>query len=701
MGGVEEDYNDDKDETQQDEDDELIKQISKDIRDSENHLRGWLDEAKSCYDYFAGNQWDEKDIATLAKDNRPVVVFNRIARTINAVSGLELQNRQEVNFSARQVDDNGASQVLSAAAKWARDNCDAEDEESEAFQDNLICGMGWTETRVEYDTNLNGAIAVDRIDPLMMRYDQNARKRNLDDRRWNALLKDMTREEFKEFWPDFDPQFATSYTENQDSIHDSTLAFQYNNDQSDPLRSQKSVRVIQYQYWCREKVYRVVQKDGSIEEFTEENFNKNKDFIESEKLTYTDQPKKIFKQVFINGKQILEQGKCPVDGFTFRCNTGLRNRNKNNWFGLVSLMKDPQQWANKWLSQIMFIINSNAKGGVMFESGSFRNIRQAEEQWSSPSGMIELNPGTLAQGKIQQREAPRYPDGIDKLLQIAMQNINDIPGVNLELLGVANREQAGYLEAQRKEAGVTILATFFDSLRRYRKEQGRILAKFIKQYISDGRLIKIMGKDGAKFVPIYEKQFDFEYDIIVDDSPTSPNMKDKIFSIISTLLPTLIQANIPIPPDIIDYAPIPEDLKEKWKAILNDPQKQQYEDQMKQLHLAGAQLDLEGKQKGIAESESKTILNQAKAQESGAASQDEYAQAMKRMGMTQIEQSSQIQQTQQDMQLKDAETLASEKRKELEFQLTQDRLNQEHQLKMQHSKELHAGKLKQQSQGGN
>ena len=81
------------------------------------------------------------------------------------------------------------NELLTSAAKWFRQQCDAEDEESDAFRDLVVCGMGWTETRLDYEDNPEGDPKVDRVDPLEMVWDSGAKKRNLVDNRRLAHIR--------------------------------------------------------------------------------------------------------------------------------------------------------------------------------------------------------------------------------------------------------------------------------------------------------------------------------------------------------------------------------------------------------------------------------------------------------------------------------------------------------------------------------
>ncbi len=557
--------------------DELAGWIDGEISQAKIKTATWRKDARECYAFYSSKQWSDEDAALLEQAGRPAVVFNRVARTVNAIAGLEVQNRQEVRYLPRTLDDSAKNEVLTLAAKWVRDNCDAEDEESEAFQDTLICGMGWTDTSLEYERNPDGMILIERDDALSYFWDSKAKKRNLDDRKWCAKVIPMSPKDIKARWSWEGSATSEELLDEEEQPHDATPPFYQDKDKANT--GKKLVEVLCFQWYDIEKYYRCQMPDGSEVELSISKYTTLKDSLESMGVKCVKQSRRKYKKCYKIGKDILETTDSESQtGFTYNCITGLRDRNNNTWFGIVSLMLDPQRWANKWLSQIMHILNSNSKGGLLAETGAFANARKAEKEWAQPDAITWLNEGGL--NKVKQKEITQMPVGIQALLQYALESINDVPGVNTELLGLADRQQAGVLENSRKQAGVTMLAIFFDSLRRYRKEQGRVMAKMITEYISDGRLIRIVGKQGEQVVPLLKDELTFEYDVIVDDAPTSPNQKEKTFAVLMQMLPQLLQAGIPMPPTLVDYMPLPDALIQDWKKVLQpDPQAEEQKKQ--------------------------------------------------------------------------------------------------------------------------
>jgi len=560
-------------------DDDLVTTVHRRYQESRDYTMEWREGARMAFDFDAGRQWDDEDIAGMKEQNRIAVTFNRISRVINAIVGTQIQNRQETRYIPREMGDVKVNEMYTAASDWVRDNCDAEDEETDAFTDSLIAGMGWTETRISTEIEPDGEILIERVDPLWMYWDKNARRKNIQDRKWQIMIKRISLDEFEERWPDADLEAAAGPWE-EEGMEDREGGVRHHVYPQDAYRNRQNgsttpddaqVTIAHYQWYDLEDVYRVGEK---ATEFSVAQFNKMKSSLEEMGIKHVKQKRRIYREAFIAGNVKLSDKKLREEGFTFTPITGRRDRNKNVWTGVVLAMMDPQKWGNKFFSSIIDIINKNSKGGIIAESDAFDDPREVEDKWASPDAVHWAKPGAIRDNKIMFKPVGVYPAGLDKLMAFALESVHEVVGIPLEGLGQTNRDQSGVVELQRRKQGITMLAPYFDAMRKYRKEQGRIMLKFIDEYISDGRLIRIMGEQGnEEYVPLRKREGTHKFDIIVDESPTSPNQKEGVYQVLQGMLPGLLQAGIPIPPELLDYAPIPSQLAQKWKELIDKQSK--------------------------------------------------------------------------------------------------------------------------------
>jgi hypothetical protein len=209
---------------------------------------------------------------------------------------------------------------------------------------------------------------------------------------------------------------------------------------------------------------------------------------------------------------------------------------------------------------------------LLFETGAFANPAKAKKEWGDPTKAVELAAGGL--NKIKPREGVQLPPGVTDFMTFAISSIRDVTGVNIEMLGLREGDQPGIVESMRTKAGLTILAGVFDAIRLYRKRQGILLAEFVTRFLSDGRLIRIWGPQGQQFIPLIRQPDVVEYDIVIDESPASRDVKEKTWIVLQQLVPGMVQQGIQIPPETFDYLPLPESLAVKYKQALMARQSQ-------------------------------------------------------------------------------------------------------------------------------
>lgn len=573
--------------------DEVLTEFQARMQWAVRHSLDWRKEAKELFDFEAGHQWLAQDEEKLKEQNRPMVTFNVLSKFIDAVVGLQINNRQDIRCYPRNLGDTQVNELATGAIAWCRDQCDAEYEDTDGGHDCLLTGMGWIETFLDDRFDPEGIARQERRDPLEMFWDPRARKKNLTDRRWQARLKRVRRDEYIEL---FGKEPTGSVVIPGLDLNDPEPGMQiierpqdYTSEPGGAVVYGYGYVVADYQFSCVHAYWTVKARFSEVGEvskqFSDEDWQTLEPQLKESGVPYQSERARqlVFYRCWITGDGVDKVQRLTFDGFTFHAITGKRDRNKNLWFGLGRNLKDPQRWVNVFFSSIIWQLMVNPKGGLLAEEDAFADETEAEESWADPSKITWAASGALAAGKIQPKPAGSYPEGMDRLMQFSMNALPGVSGINAELLGLTDREQPGVVEAQRKQGALAIVAWYFDALRLYYKQSGRCLLSLIRDFMADGRLIRIAGQNGAKYVPLLKDPLTQKFDIIVDEAPTSVNMKERVGAILMQILPMAVQAGLRIPPDVLDYLPLPADLAQKWKQLLQSPDPMQQQAAMLQM----------------------------------------------------------------------------------------------------------------------
>ena len=560
----------------------------------------WHTEARVDFDFRAGEQWPAEDKKYMEDaQKRACLCFNVCDPVIDVVSGSEITNRQEVRYIPRQLGAAPVNEVLTEAARWFRDQCDAEHEESNAFADAATCGMGWTEHRLDYQEDPNGNPKISRIDPLEMVWDASAKQANLiDARRIFRVQRKVPLNEAKDKWPtaanhkpilddaDYDATWAGELADEERpyEVHYPGEPLKHETDDS---AQERIVTIVQVQWYETQHFFRGML-GGQMRELTaaQHILLTNRAAMLGMDYRGIQQTRKVYYQAFIGG-EILEITKmvgpsgAMTQTFTLNCITGKWDRNNRMFYGLVKAMRGPQMWANKWLSTAVEIMARNAKGGLMMEEGAVVDQQEFEEDWAKPGGNSYFKPGALTGGKVTPKPAANFPADFMGMTNFAIQAIPRVTGINVEMMGMsgsnptsANDPRTASQEYQRRQSATIILSGLFDSLRRYRRITGRLLLYLITEFLTDGRLIRIVGQENDRYVPLIRDPNVVEYDVIVDDAPSAPSQKELVWNSMIQMLPMLQGINPPpqVMLTLLDYSPLPASLVAKIKAAVQQAQ---------------------------------------------------------------------------------------------------------------------------------
>lgn len=658
-------------------DKKLRKQWDKHRNISESALDEQHSVAHDDHSFYAGDKMAYTASVT-DKGRRSMVVFNKVKPYVDAVAGFMIQLRRKPQYIA-QLFDNVQQQELStylnALSDYARDNANMDQIESKQDKDMLICGYGAIDTNVLYECNPDGEVRAENVEFDDIFWDPQAKEKNLLDARWVFRRKKYSRDEAAKRFPGVNPDEFESYTGDQTNfvynpqggLYDK-IALGIGTDTED------LVEVFYYQYWELETYYRaenplyeiddpVIAQElallmETMRQTREDEADKDvvDDYFEFDpfaeylvmtpdikrdmqaafkqfglRVQYQEYKKRVYYTAIITGEEILQKFRSiDQQGFTIKFKTADYDYEDDRWFGMVASLKEPARYANKSLTEILYVIASNSKGGVMYEESAVEDPARFEQQWATTKAAIKVQDGAISGNKIAPKAQAALPSGYESVYQISDTSLGQVSGINKEFLGSAeNKQVSALLESQRIRQVVSTLASYFDSITLYQKEHARLMMTYFRILAenSRGRLVKILGPDGAiRYEEISEEKLAEEYDVDIGEAPTSPTQAQETTQIMIQMADKLAMLGQNIYPVVIPYLPIKQADKQRLAEILTPPQPTPEQMQAQQ---AMQQIQMQGQMANIARTQNDAMLKEAQAAKTAAEIQNVSADADK------------------------------------------------------------------------
>jgi hypothetical protein len=572
-------------------DETTVKKLFRKQREiSKRGLSQQYENTESCWSFYNADAMTYSDRIqfedTFGRKRRAIVNFNKVQQNVDSVVGFMAQNRREAKYIAHVTAEQGQqlySKNMNALYTFHRENTNADQLESDQDLDMMVNGYGAIDTDLSYvignaTTMPNGEIIKGRIDPASVYWDPNAKGKNLLDARWSGYWEDFELRDALDLFQgskeeDFEEVSAeepsdTGYVFNPyGGIYDKIKLM---NTVEWTSKESEMVRVYNHQWMTYETFYRAANPiyevmtpedamfiklkldaikaqiklpgdttsedmfefDPSAEVLTFDEATKQKVVREFGKMI---QPvpfkRKVFWTAVISGEHIFTWFKSVCQqGFTIKFKTGTWNRNRKMWMGMVNPMMEPQKYYNKALTELMFTIAANSKGGVMIEEDAVEDIADFETKWAKTDAVIKVASGALMSGKVQEKTRGALPTGLENIITLADANIS-ANGVDPSFLGQIDREdQSGILYKRRIKQVIAKMARYFDSITLYQKEDARLCADLIRVWVENnqGEWVRITGPDGAEdFMQISQDMLAPEYDVSIQEASQSSEEKQE------------------------------------------------------------------------------------------------------------------------------------------------------------------------------
>lgn len=543
--------------------------------------------------------------------------FNRIRRVCNMITGYQRRNRKStISVPVENSDENTADQ-FSKILLWSMQADNTLETISDSFDGAVTTGMNLLSVWMDYRSDpINGDIRVDNVSYNGYLIDPFFKKHDLSDCNYIWTRKYVTKAQAKSLLPDRKKEIdGLSYN----AINDGKFQFQpeaYNYGVTDLLTYDE--------YWYRD--YRdqkliVDLRTGETMEWTG-NDDDLKRYTEAyPELTVINNIIPTVKLGIVVQGQVMYHGNNPMgtDLYPFVPVLGYYEPQINDFpwriQGVVRGLRDSQYLYNRRKVIELDILESQINSGWKYKENALVN---PEDVFLSGQGRGLALKQEAQMSDVERIQAPQIPPSMIELSKILGDEIQQISGVNEELLGSAEDDKAGILSMLRQGAGLTTLQVLFDQLDTSQKLLGRVFISLIQANFSPGKIQRII--DEKPSPQFYNKAFG-KYDAVVEEGMNTSTQRQMQFK----QLLALREMGIPVPTNLLIENSTLQNKKELVDAIAQQEQQQQ---QIQQSQMQMAQEEQRAKIKDL---ESKSEANTGLGLERAARVQENRALAIERL----------------------------------------------------------------------
>jgi len=518
--------------------------------------------------------------------------FNRIRRVINMVTGYQRKNRKATTVMPIEGADEHTADQFTSLMTWVANSTNMYHILSEAFEGALTTGMNLLSMWMDYRNDpLNGDLRIDNLSYNGFMIDQFFTKQDLTDCNFVWTRKYLSRIQASSLFPSRKNDIMEMSGGQKDEKFD-FLPENFNIRNPDLL----SYDEFWYLDFRKQKVV-VDSESGDMLEWTGPKDNLDQFLRRFPQLKVKNIDKQTVKLAVVIAGNVMYDGTNPynIDTYPFVPVLGYFEPDMPFYEykiqGMVRSLRDAQFLYNRRKVIELDILESQVNSGVKVLEDSLVDDNDA---FMSGQGRALFIKKDAPQGmdSVQPIPPPGVPSSMIELSRLLGEEIQQISGVNEELLGSAEDDKAGVLSMLRQGAGLTTLQKLFDQLDLSQKLIGEKVIHLVQNNFMPGKVQRIIAEQPSQ--QFYNKAFQ-KFDAVVAEGMLTENQQKLQY----IQYMQLKQAGLPIPTELLlDVAPVVQKKELKEAVAKQEQQIAEAQQRQQQLEMALLQAqinDLEGK----------------------------------------------------------------------------------------------------------
>jgi hypothetical protein len=546
--------------------------------------------------------------------------FNRIRRICNMITGYQRRNRKSTVVTPVENSDNDTADQFSKVMIWAMQQDSTLETISRAFDGAVTTGMNLLSVWMDYRNDpINGDICVDNVSYNGYLIDPFFKKPDLSDANYIWTRKWLSKQQIASLLPEHKEEIMQmSCNGNPDG------KFQF---QPENYAFAQNDLLTYDEYWYR--TYRTQKllvdvQTGDTMEWKGSDEDLDRFMAAYPTITAIDNEIQTCKLGIVVQGRVLFHDYNPmgIDSYPFVPVFAYYEPQLPDFSlrvqGVVRGLRDAQYLFNRRKVIELDILESQINSGWKYKENALVN---PEDVFLSGEGRGLALKEEASMSDVEKIQAPGVPQSMIELSNSLGQEIQQISGVNEELLGSATDDKAGVLSMLRQGAGLTTLQGLFDQLDESQKNLGRLFISLIQSNFSPGKIQRIIAQEPSP--QFYNKAFG-KYDAAIEEGVNTSTQKQMQFA----QLMELRGMGIEIPMKVLIEASSLQNKKELVDAL---EQQEQQAGQMQQMQLQASMQENEAKTR---EMESRAEANAGLALERASRVQENRALAVERLAQS-------------------------------------------------------------------